>query len=82
MIEKIAVIGAGTMGHGIAQVSAAIGCDVVLIDTTDQLVERGLTRMRENLDEAISRGKLAEHEREATLNRVSTATDATAAVDP
>ena len=57
MIEKVAIIGAGTMGHGIAQVSAAAGCDVILIDTTTELVERGIARVRENLDEGIKRGK-------------------------
>ena len=80
MIDKVAVIGAGTMGHGIAQVSAAAGCDVVLIDKTDELVERALVRIRENIDEAIKRGKQTENDRDATLARVSTATDATAAV--
>lgn len=80
MIEQVAVIGAGTMGHGIAQVAAAAGCAVVLIDTTDEIVERGVARIAANLDEGIRRGKFAEAERDAALSRISTATDATAAV--
>ena len=80
MIEKVAVIGAGTMGHGIAQVSAAAGCDVVLIDTTAEWVERGLERIRENLDDGIERGKLSEKDRNATLDRISTATEPKVAV--
>ena len=81
MIEKIAVIGAGTMGHGIAQVSAAAGCDVVLIDTTPELVECAVTRIRDNLDEAVRRGKQTEAGRGSILARVHTATDAAGAID-
>ena len=80
MIEKVAVIGAGTMGHGIAQVTAAAGCDVVLIDTTAELVEQGLERIRENLDDGIKRGKLGAKDRNATLDRISTATEPKVAV--
>lgn len=67
---KVAIIGAGTMGHGIAQVAAAAGYDVVLIDTTAELVERGLARIRENLDEGVRRGKVSETDRAATLSHL------------
>jgi 3-hydroxybutyryl-CoA dehydrogenase len=80
MIRQVAVIGAGTMGHGIAQVAAAAGCTVVLIDTTDELVEHAVDRIAANLDQGIKRGKLGEADRDAALARISTATDATAAV--
>ncbi|MGQ0561228.1 MAG: 3-hydroxyacyl-CoA dehydrogenase family protein [Gemmatimonadota bacterium] len=75
MIRKVAVIGAGTMGHGIAQVTAAADCDVVLIDTASELVERGVSRIRENLDAGIEHGKLTRAERDAVLGRIATATD-------
>lgn len=81
MIEKVAVIGAGTMGHGIAQVAAAAGCDVVLIDTAAELVERGVTRIRENLDDGIKRGKATEADRDAILGRIRTMTDNAAVSD-
>lgn len=81
MIRKIAVIGAGTMGHGIAQVAAAAGSDVLLIDTTLELVERGLQRIRENLDEGIKRGKVTGAERDQILGRIDTATETNAAAD-
>lgn len=81
MIRKIAVIGAGTMGHGIAQVAAAAGSDVLLIDTTLELVERGLQRIRENLDEGIKRGKVTDAERDQILGRIDTATETNAAAD-
>lgn len=74
-IERVAVIGAGTMGHGIAQVAAAAGCDVVLIDATVELAERGLQRIKENLTDGIKRGKVTESERDAVLSRVSASSD-------
>lgn len=80
MIQNVAVIGAGTMGHGIAQVCAAAGCDVVLIDTTQDLVERGLARVRENLEDGIKRGKVTSAERDQLLARLRGGTEITAAV--
>ena len=73
-IATVAVVGAGTMGHGIAQVAAAAHCAVTLIDTSDELVERGLERIRTNLDGAVQRGKIASGEREDTLGRIRTST--------
>jgi 3-hydroxybutyryl-CoA dehydrogenase len=81
MIEKVAVIGAGTMGHGIAQVTAAAGCDVVLIDTAPEVVERGIARIRENLEDAIKRGKVSEAERDEILGRIRGAADTAATTD-
>jgi len=78
-IERVAVIGAGTMGHGIAQVAAATGCAVVLADATAELAERGLQRIRENLAEGIRRGKVTEADREAVLSRVRTSGELAAA---
>ena len=70
MIERVAVVGAGTMGHGIAQVSAAAGCDVVLFDTTLDLAQSGLDKIRGNLDEGVARGKVSETDRELALARI------------
>lgn len=80
MIARVAVIGAGTMGHGIAQVTAAAGCDVVLIDTTEDYVTRGLGKIRDNLDDGIKRGKVTETERDAVMARLRTSTDTGTAV--
>jgi 3-hydroxyacyl-CoA dehydrogenase len=55
-IRRVAVLGAGTMGHGIAQVAAQAGYEVALYDTTKELVERGLGRIRANLDDGLARG--------------------------
>jgi 3-hydroxybutyryl-CoA dehydrogenase len=71
-IEQIAVLGAGTMGHGIAQVAALAGYHVALYDTTPELAERGLDRIRANLDDGIARGKVSPEEKAAALERLST----------
>ena len=81
MIEKVAVIGAGTMGHGIAQVAAAAGCDVVLIDTSADVAERGIARIRENLEDGIKRGKVSESERDDILARIRSGSDTVAVAD-
>ena len=78
-IERVGVIGAGTMGHGIAQVAAAAGCDVVLMDTTADLAERGLQRIRDNLADGIKRGKVSEQERDDVLARIRVSGNASSA---
>ena len=78
-IERVGVIGAGTMGHGIAQVAAAAGCDVVLMDTTADLAERGLQRIRDNLADGIKRGKVTEPERDDVLARIRVSGNASSA---
>jgi 3-hydroxybutyryl-CoA dehydrogenase len=80
VIEKIAVIGAGTMGHGIAQVAAQAGYQVALEDMTDELVNRGLARIEDNLKKGFERGKVTEDEMRAALSRVRAATDVRDAV--
>lgn len=70
MSERVAVIGAGTMGHGIAQVCAMAGYDVVLVDTMDDLVRRGIQRIRENLDGAVARGKATADARAAAMSHI------------
>jgi 3-hydroxybutyryl-CoA dehydrogenase len=79
-IERVAVLGAGTMGHGIAQVCAAAGCSVAMYDVDDAAVERGHGRIRDNLDKGIERGKVTGAERDDVLGRVATTTDVADAV--
>ena len=80
-INTVAVLGAGTMGHGIAQVCAAAGCDVRLYDINDAAVARGVDRIAENLAKGIERGKVTEQERDAVLGRLTTTTVIAQAVD-
>jgi 3-hydroxybutyryl-CoA dehydrogenase len=66
-IETIAVIGAGTMGHGIAQVAAASGFRVLLSDVDRESLARGVRAIEGNLAKGIQRGKLTEDDRDRTL---------------
>lgn len=79
-IDTVAVLGAGTMGHGIAQVSAAIGCTVRLYDINEDAVQGGLDRIRGNLEKGIARGKVTEEARVSTLGNLSTMTTISEAV--
>ncbi|SFS90855.1 3-hydroxyacyl-CoA dehydrogenase family protein [Halostagnicola kamekurae] len=78
---QITVLGAGSMGHGIAQVSAMAGHDVVLRDVEEAFVEDGLEGIRDNLQGGVDRDKVTEAEMEATLGRIEGTTDLEAAVD-
>lgn len=69
-IQSVAVVGAGTMGHGIAHVAATAGYDVALFDAADGAAARGLEQIRENLDKGVERGKVTEAQRDAALGRV------------
>ena len=74
-IERIVLIGAGTMGHGIAQVAAQAGFDVLLEDVSDEFVSRGLARIQDNLKKGVERGKVTEDEMSAALSRIRTSTN-------
>ena len=74
-VTTIAVIGAGTMGHGIAQVAAQAGYSVRLSDALAGAAQSGLARVRKNLDGAVERGKLTRAERDAALERIAVTDD-------
>ena len=80
-IERVVVIGAGTMGHGIAHVAAAAGCDVALSDVDAAAANRGLDGIRRNLEKGVERGKVTADEREAALARVTAVTGLDAAAE-
>lgn len=73
-IRKTAVIGAGTMGNGIAHVCALHGLDVVLVDLEAAALERAMTTISGNMDRQVKKGTLDEAGREAALARIRTAT--------
>ncbi len=79
-IRQVAVIGAGTMGHGIAQVAAAAGWAVVLYDPDAAALGRGLARIAANLDAGVARGKVTAEQRSAVLAGLQGAPDLAAAV--
>ena len=69
-IGTVAVLGAGTMGHGIAQVAAMAGCAVHLSDEAEEFVTRGLRRIRQNLEDGVARGKVTADVRDTALARL------------
>ena len=79
MTNTIAVIGAGLMGSGIAQVSAAAGYEVVLRDVSDAATARGLAGITASYEKFVSKGRMAQADAEAALARISTTTDLGAA---
>lgn len=80
-IRTVAVLGAGTMGHGIAQVGAAVGCHVRLFDIDEDAVDAGIARVRGNLEKGIERGKVTAEERDTVLSHIEGSTAIGDAVD-
>jgi 3-hydroxybutyryl-CoA dehydrogenase len=69
-VRTLAVIGAGTMGSGIAQITATAGLDVILIDVSDAMVEKGLDAVARNLSRMVAKGKMAEAEKDAAIRLI------------
>ncbi len=74
-IKKIAVVGAGTMGNGIAHISAQSGYDVVLVDQSEDYLSKAVARITKNLDRMIKKERITEADKQATLGRIKTSTD-------
>ena len=74
-IKTIGVLGAGTMGSGIAQVAAEAGFDVIMRDIEDSFVQGGRQNIEKNLSRAVDKGKKSKEEAEAVTNRISGTTD-------
>ncbi|MDD2091286.1 3-hydroxybutyryl-CoA dehydrogenase [Pseudomonas guariconensis] len=74
-IQHIAVIGAGTMGNGIAQVCAVAGYQVLLIDVSQAALERGVATLGKNLERQVNKGTLEADKAEAAKTRIRTSTD-------
>ena len=71
-LDRVFVIGAGLMGHGIAQVSAAAGKSVTLSDRTSELAEKGKARIGGNLSRQVEKGRLTQADADAILARIGT----------
>lgn len=74
-MATVGVVGAGTMGSGIAETFAAAGYDVVLVDTTDEFLDRGLQRITSALDRLVEKERLSGENRDAVLARIEGSTD-------
>ncbi len=75
MAQQVAVIGAGLMGAGIAQVAAAAGYDVILRDVTPVALERGLGSIRGSYAKFVEKGRMAQGDADAALGRITTTTE-------
>jgi 3-hydroxybutyryl-CoA dehydrogenase len=74
-IKKLGVVGAGTMGNGIAQIAAQIGCEVVMRDIEMRFVEGGMKKVEAFLAKSVEKGKLEAKEKDAILGRIKGTVD-------
>ncbi len=74
-IQKVGVIGAGTMGNGIAHVFARCGFNVILCDVEQRFLERGLATITKNLDREVAKNKITDADKSAALGRIEPVTD-------
>ncbi len=79
-MSKVAVVGAGTMGHGIAQVAALAGYETALTDSNAAVLEAALARIEENLEGGVTRGKITEGNASEAMSRIEVVGDLEAAV--
>ncbi|MCJ7690943.1 MAG: 3-hydroxybutyryl-CoA dehydrogenase [Clostridiaceae bacterium] len=80
-MEKIFVLGAGTMGAGIAQTFAAKGYEVILRDIKDEFIDKGLAEIKKNLERLVSKEKITEEQMEEILSRITGTIDMALAED-
>jgi 3-hydroxybutyryl-CoA dehydrogenase len=78
-IERVAVIGAGTMGNGIVHVFAQHGYDVTMIDVREEVLESARATIAKNMERQINKGTLTQEERATALGRITTASELRAA---
>lgn len=74
-VKKVGVVGAGTMGSGIAQVVASNGMDVVLVDVSNSVLERGMNAVEKNLGKLVKKESISRDESESVLSRIHPTTD-------
>lgn len=74
-VERVVVVGAGIMGNGIAQVVAASGLEVTLVDVSEPALERAGARIERSLSRSVAAGRIAQGEADATAERIARTTD-------
>ena len=80
MTQRVAVIGAGTMGHGIAHAAVVAGYDTTMYDVSPQALERGEAAIRAILDKGVELGKVSSTDRNAAKSRLRSTTNLPEAV--
>jgi 3-hydroxybutyryl-CoA dehydrogenase len=80
-MKHIVVIGAGTMGNGIAHTAAASGFDVTLVDVAEAFLERGMATISSNLQRGVDKGKMTADEKQQVLGRINATSDVNAAAN-
>ena len=80
-IEHIAIIGAGQMGNGIAQVSSCAGYKVTMIDIKQEFVEKGMATIEKSLNKLVGKEKMTNEEANLALSRISISTDNSSAAE-
>src|SRR6185295_14465623 len=75
MSEVVGIIGAGTMGNGIAQVAARAGYAVIMRDVTDGFLERGMAAIEKSLSRDVVKARLTESDKGTIIGRITTTTD-------
>jgi len=81
MTQKVTVIGAGTMGSGIAQIAAEAGFDVTIVDTDQKFIDRGIGTISKFLERKASKGTISKEQMDASISRLKGTTDMKAGVD-
>jgi len=74
-VERVIVVGAGTMGAGIAQVAATYGCAVRLVDVNGEVLGRAVGEIRTHLDRSVAKGRISTDQGDAVFNRISTSSE-------
>ena len=74
-IQRLGVVGAGIMGHGIAQVAAEAGIEVVLCDLSDEILQKSMGRIEKQLSRAVEKGKLEQSQADEITGRITTTVD-------
>ena len=80
-IERIAVLGAGQMGNGIAQVAACAGYEVVMIDIKQDYLDKGLAAIENSLSRVVKKERMTQQDAHAAISQISTSTEKTSAAD-
>ena len=73
-IKKVGVVGIGTMGHGITQISAQAGYDVLVIDATDELLKKGMATIDKVMSRNVEKGRVTQEDKDAVMGRIKPST--------